>query len=535
MPLGRKIVRKRFFAAALAALALPTQVTGVASAQPAAVPTGQPLASTARSASLSAQPPVPISWTECGTTFKGECATVKVPVDWVKPSGPTFDLAVGRLKALDPAKRLGVLIAHPGGPGSSGINSYITGRTIPDDSPLRQYFDVVSVDPRGVGRSNPVQCSEDLVDQTPATYPANKAEHKAWLTFNEKLSEDCRKHTGPLFDHVDTTSAARDVDAIRVALGERKTNFFAISYGTQVGQQYAELFPRNIRAMAIDSNMDHSITSPYAYLKTTTEDFEGSFLAFSTWCGDTSACVLHDQKVTAVWGRLLGKATRGTLTDPADGDPISAEALRGELFSAMYDPADWFDLAARLKSLADGEPSSEAARVAPKATTVNNAYPVIWCSDWKWKVSGFAELDQYRRRLEKVAPHTRLSPFWSDVVQCLNWQGPVSNPQHALDIDGAPPILLAKAHYDVATPAAWNYAAAAQIPNSTVLEYDGVGHGQFRNSECARGHIENYLINLVRPKKGTHCAPEYPAQPSVSIRSTPERPVSVTGRPVHSG
>ncbi|MBB4937183.1 hypothetical protein FHR32_001488 [Streptosporangium album] len=141
---------------------------------------------------------------------------------------------------------------------------------------------------------------------------------------------------------------------------------------------------------------------------------------------------------------------------------------------------------------------------------VNNPYPVIWCSDWKWNVKSFSQLDRYRRRLETIAPHTKLSPFWSDVASCLNWQGPVSNPQHRLRISGNPPILVATARYDVGTPAAWNHAAAQQIPQSIVLEYEGVGHGQFRNSVCAHDKIVKYLIELKMPPPGTRCAPRVP-------------------------
>ncbi|MEV0618227.1 alpha/beta hydrolase [Nonomuraea sp. NPDC050404] len=517
-------MRKQLVAALMAGLVLVTAPPVEAAAQPDA-PGGR-----AASAGASAS----IDWAECGTTFKGECATVKVPVDHANPSGATLDLAIGRLKALDPARRLGVLIAHPGGPGSSGINSYITGRGIPDDSPLRQYFDIVSVDPRGVGRSNPVLCSADLVHGTPADYPAGEADYQTWLAFNSKLSQDCREHTGALFDHVSTTDAVRDIDAIRVALGEREISFFAISYGTQVGQQYAELFPQRIRAMAIDSNMDHSITSAYEYLKTTTEDFEGSFLEFAKWCGDTSACALHGREVTRVWDGLHDRAEAGRLIDPGTGRAISAEALRIELFNALYNPArDWFAISSRLKALADGEPAPQPATTPATAETTGYPYPAIWCSDWKWNVSGFAELDQYRQRLESLAPHTKISPFWFDVLTCLGWQGKVSNPQHKLKISGTPPMLLAKARYDVATPAAWNYAAASQIPGSTVLEYDGVGHGQFRNSRCARTHIEAYLINLKLPAPGTRCAAEYPVQQPKAVEHAPESPLSVIGRPQH--
>ncbi|MEV1174246.1 alpha/beta fold hydrolase [Nonomuraea sp. NPDC049784] len=510
-------MRKRLVSALLAGLALVTATATAASAKPKPQVTA----------------PAPVSWEACGD-YGGECATIKVPVDYANPSGASLDLAIGRLKALNPAKRIGVLIVHPGGPGASGINPFILHNAIPAESALRQYFDLVSVDPRGVARSNPIQCDLDVVEQGPLTYPASQSEYQAWLAYNAKLAQNCRERTGPVFDHVDTTSAARDVDSIRAALGERQLSFFAISYGTQVGQQYAELFPRNLRAMAIDSNMDHSITSAFRYLQTTTEDFEGSFKAFARWCGQTQSCPLHGQDVTALWDGLHRKAADGTLKDPSTGDPITAEQLRVFLFDGMYDPAgSWFDVATTLKALQAGKAAQLRTVATPKAETVNYAYPAIWCSDWKWQVSGFKELDQYRKRLEALYPHTKLSPFWSDVMSCLNWQGKVTNPQHRLDISGTQPTLLPKARYDVGTPAAWNYAAAAQIPKTTILEYDGVGHGQYRNSTCARTHIETYLTSLKLPPSGTHCAPEYPSQPPASVRATEERPLSVTGRPLH--
>lgn len=478
-------------------------------------------------AAEAAPPTPPINWTECGSTNKGQCATMPVPVDWSRPGGATFDLAIGRLPALDPAHRIGILFVHPGGPGSSGINRYITGRGIPDDSPLRQRFDIVSVDPRGVGRSHAVTCGKAIVDQTPTTFPASEAEYRALLDFNARLYADCRAHTGPLFDHIDTTSAVRDVDAIRAALGEAQLNFFAISYGTQVGQQYAELFPKRIRAMAIDSNMDHSITSAFEYIRTTTEDLEGSFLTFARWCRLTPACTLHDRDTVAVWDDLHARAEAGTLIDPDTDTPLGVEALRGEMFSSMYDPTDWFALADRLASLA-GTGSVSVTALGPAEETVTNSYPAIWCSDWSWTVRGFAELDRFRRVVGRLSPHTKLSPFWGDVTSCLGWPARAGNPQHRLQVHGAPTILLVKARFDVATPRAWNFEASRQIRNSVLLQYDGVGHGQFRNSVCARGFIERYLIDLRLPARGTHCATELPTEPGVT-----EFGAQTGGRPTH--
>jgi hypothetical protein len=167
---------------------------------------------------------------------------------------------------------------------------------------------------------------------------------------------------------------------------------------------------------------------------------------------------------------------------------------------------------------------------APAEETVTDSYPAIWCSDWSWNVHSFRELDLYRRLLTHVAPHTRLSPFWSDVTSCLGWPARAGNPQHRLEVAGAPTILLVKAKFDVATPHAWNFAVSRQIRNSVLLQYDGVGHGQFRNSGCARTKIESYLIGLRLPAPETHCAPEFPSQPVAAALG-----VQNGGRPTHLG
>ncbi|WP_168200878.1 alpha/beta hydrolase [Allokutzneria sp. NRRL B-24872] len=451
----------------------------------------------------------PITWTECGTEFKGQCAQLDLPIDWAEPDGEKFGLAIGRLPALDPGKRIGVLFVGPGGPGLSGIDRYVTGRRIPDDSPLRQYFDIVTYDPRGVSRSHEVRCSSELLDQPRWEVPKNEAQFQRLKDINAALAADCRKHTGPLFDHVDTTSAVRDIDAVRAALGEERISFYGASYGTMLGQQYAELFPRRLRASVLDSNVDHSISSAYEYLRTTAEELERSLGEFARWCASTASCALHGRDVVALWDGLHAKAVAGTLIDPNSGQPVKPEPLRGNLDAWMYTPSrDWSKLATYLARL-DG--ATEARTVTPVVETREYSHRAIWCSDFRWDISGFAEFDAHLKRVEReVAPHAKLSPFWTDVGWCLGWTGPVNNPQHKLKIKDVPPILLTTSRFDVAAPLSWNQAVHRQIPGSVLLQYDGAGHGQRANSTCALKHITDYLITLATPPPNTHCPAEYP-------------------------
>lgn len=453
-----------------------------------------------------------LDWSPCGVKG-GECSKVTVPIDWADPDSATTQIAIGRLPATDPVHRLGVLFIAPGGPGGSGIWPYIEYAIGPaGNDVLREHFDIVSWDQRGVGDSGAVRCSASLIADAPTEYPASNAEYRRLLAYNARLGADCRKHTGPLFDHVDTVSAVRDLDAIRAALGERQLSFYGASYGTQVGQQYAELFPTRVRAMALDSNMDHSITSASRYIETASDDLEGSFDAFVRWCERTDSCPLNGEDVTAIWDRLYRTATAGDLVDPSTGKPVSAEQLRGEMQGDMYDPGDWYYLADRLKSLAAG--TSNAGSHASDNELVGNAYQAIWCEDWKWHIDGYADLARIRDKAAAVAPHTRMTAFWGDVTGCLGWPAPVNNPQHVLSIHGVPTTLIVKAKYDVATPHAWNLAVAEQIDDSVLLSYDGIGHGQYYNSPCVATAIELYLTDRITPAPGTHCPAVWPTEPS---------------------
>ncbi|PJN40082.1 hypothetical protein CG747_13435 [Streptomyces sp. CB02959] len=203
--------------------------------------------------------PAPISWGACpkaeppapAPSPRAECATVEVPVDWSKPEGPKVGIFVARHRATDPARRIGVLMSNPGGPGASGADDalYADDPVEGYDPAMLQRFDMVGFDPRGIGRSQSADCDETIAASIP-TRPHNAAEFERLRTLNGQLAESCLKRTGPLAAHMDGESVARDMDAIRAALGESKISFIGHSYGTFLGERYARLFPDRLRALA---------------------------------------------------------------------------------------------------------------------------------------------------------------------------------------------------------------------------------------------------------------------------------------------
>ncbi|MEO3886428.1 alpha/beta fold hydrolase [Nonomuraea sp. B5E05] len=182
-----------------------------------------------------------IAWGPCEDEPTVECGKLAVPIDWSKPDGPTVDLALARRRTTDPSARIGSLLTNPGGPGNSGVNDILRPSGFSEE--VQRRFDIVSYDPRGVGRSGAATCSASVYNKIPYEVMTSQADYDKWTAFNKKLRADCRKLTGPLYDHIDSANVARDMDAIRAALGDDKLTSYGVSYGTLAQQMYAELFP----------------------------------------------------------------------------------------------------------------------------------------------------------------------------------------------------------------------------------------------------------------------------------------------------
>ncbi|GAB2597374.1 alpha/beta hydrolase [Streptomyces capparidis] len=451
-----------------------------------------------------------LAWKACPEEKSVQCAKVKVPVDWKNPKGKTIQIAVARHRATDPKRRIGSLLVNPGGPGGSGVDFAMMadGSFSPE---VLARFDIVGFDPRGVARSAPVRCDESLiVAQDKLLFPKNDAQFSALRKATRKLGDNCKKLNGPLVENVDTASVVRDMDAIRAALGESRISYYGVSYGTLIGQQYAQMFPKRVRAMTLDSNMDHSLFT-WGYQTTQAEAVEGSFNQFADWCKRTSGCALHGKDVRALFDSLMKRAEAGKLTVPGEpSEKITVRDLQEAIFGYFYDPASWFELAEVLKEVDAGNTRAVPARERGEA--VEFAYRAVMCEDFNFTLKDHKELAKLEGKLKRLAPHTRLSPLgWTDLTGCDTWPRKVSNPQAKLKVDGTPKILMTNSKWDPATPYSWGQNSAKQIGKEAVLlTYDGVGHGDYWLSPCARKAIDTYLVSLKTPKSGTHCPAVWP-------------------------
>ncbi|MER7251865.1 alpha/beta fold hydrolase [Kribbella sp. NPDC000426] len=440
--------------------------------------------------------PSRVRWADCQpegdddpALVKGsQCATLRLPVDWRKPSGPTFDLAIARRTAK--GRRVGVLVFGPGGPGDSGVDRIKTGMSR-FSADLQDRFDIVSFDPRGVARSNPVQCSAALLAKQPSPIITSKAGFTATISYNRQLATDCREHTGPLYDHIDTWQTVRDLDAVRRALGESTISFHGSSYGTLLGAQYAETYPNRVRAMVVESVIDHGSPTTKSFLDVQAAAAQDSFDEFVKWCDSSADCVLHGQDIHALWTGLLARSS----------DPFK---LSFKVFRLLYDP-QWRVLAQTLKDLETPSASAVPSGLAQ--------YPLaVFCQDWNLPVKDYREYAAHLQRLARDNRDMRYPGQLMAVSICLG-APKANNPQHVLDVHGLKtPVLLANAIHDPATPYRMAQSVQRQLGRSGVLlTYEGWGHGSYTSSPCMQGAIDDYLIAREVRRRGSSCAAVPPA------------------------
>ncbi len=199
-----------------------------------------------------------VKWTRCGGA---QCATVTVPLDYANPGGGTVDLDVTRRPAdtRDPKQRLGILVTNPGGPGTPAaftvpLFAQITGREV------RNRFDIIGINPRGMTNAAPALCTGTEGGQMPPTlealFPTTPAQVQAQLAYDAYTIALCRKDNPAILRHMSTGDSARDIDAVRAALGEQDVNFYGVSYGSVLGATYSQLFPSRVRTMVVDGTLD---------------------------------------------------------------------------------------------------------------------------------------------------------------------------------------------------------------------------------------------------------------------------------------
>ncbi|KAI2465923.1 alpha/beta-hydrolase [Annulohypoxylon bovei var. microspora] len=462
-----------------------------------------------------------ITWGPCSDQFAPNltCATYTVPLDWSNPGNETIELGLVRLEASDKSARIGNLFMNPGGPGGQATNLVSSLALSPEavDPQILERFDVIGLDPRGVGISTPVQCDAAAYNKRVSFFPKTQAEYDDLVAYNKALGESCRAKTGRLIDFVDTISAAKDHEAVRKALGGEKINLLGLSYGTQLFSQYAELFPNNIRTIVLDGNLQHSQgESSNLLIESTT--YEATLKQFFTWCADATAdeCTLSGQDVQAKYLSALDKATAAPIPAPGCDDTscrtdVTEEDLRFTIQGYLISPANWPSLAVAL-SQADAGNATLISQNNPLA--VGDAYSdssllagtAIACQDWDHASQSLTDVLAKGTLGANFSPLTRgACQSYKIQTSCIGWPAPLSNPPKKVAYKGRTKILQAQSTFDPSTGYAWGLGLHAELGDdrSVLLVRNGSGHTSYLRGGDTTAAINSYLVNLTLPEPGT--------------------------------
>ena len=457
-----------------------------------------------------------LEWTDCEDEL--QCATAKAPMNWADPAAGEIELALIRQPATG-ADAQGSLLVNPGGPGGSGYDFIATGVQRATSARVQASFDIVGFDPRGVGRSSAVSCYDDPKDFDEFIFGLLPGEYgsdewiAAYAKANAQFGADCLEHTGELLEFVDTVSAARDLDLLRAALGDKKLNYLGFSYGTLLGATYADLYPEKTGHLVLDGAIDPATTSADVSVSQAV-GFESALRAYLTKCLAGSECEFSgsvDDAMTSIRG-MLDRLDLSPLR-ASDGRELGSATMSIAVILPLYDEANWPYLDQLFASVKQGD-ATVAFQLADSyyerdadgeyLSNSTEAFLAINCLDY----SSDPSLDSMRAeetKLVEAAPVLGEQLAFGG-VGCSAWPFPSTRDRVEIHATGSADILVVGTTNDPATPYKWAVSLADQLDNGHLVTYTGEGHTAYnRSNQCVNDAVDNYLIDGTVPAADPKC------------------------------
>jgi pimeloyl-ACP methyl ester carboxylesterase len=445
-----------------------------------------------------------LQWKSCYENY--QCTDLLVPIDYTELKTGTFNISVLKYPTTG-EKKLGSLIVNPGGPGGSGVDYAYAAEYLFNPAILNAY-DIVGFDPRGVGRSEPILCLSDK--ELDANYasdskPDNEQEFAQTLIESKKFIQQCEKKNKYLTSF-STANAARDMDILRQAVGDKQLNYMGKSYGTFLGTLYAQFFPGNVGRMVLDGAVDPTISNLQQAL-TQAVGFDKAFAAFVTDCAKRSDCPLPKNKTAAVDEMKkilsqLGKQPNKRLSESL--------ALLG-IASALYDSATgWPRLRTAIKDVKKGK-ADKFLKLADEYTGrtkdgyANNEFDsgaIIGCLDFTDNRS----VEQMKVDAQGFAQQAPLfGPYLAyGGLVCQYFK--TAKATEVVPTKSANPIVIIGTTGDPATPYEWAQGLHKILTNSVLISMTGDGHtGQGQGNKCVDGQVDAFYLSLELLGESTSC------------------------------
>lgn len=437
-----------------------------------------------------------------------QCARLQVPLDYENPDAGTITVGLLRRPAAEQQRRVGSLVVNPGGPGGSGMTHVAN---MQPNNPVGKRFDVVGFDPRGVGASQPrVQCLTDAERDAQRLRP--KGENASQTEQENKFFVDrCAERSGlDLLRNVGTRDVARDVDVLRGALREDKLTYLGYSYGTRIGTLYAEMYPRNVRAMVLDGAASVDGDKVEAAARQA-QGFEESFQRFAAWCAQRDCPIGTDASAAESRYRQMIEPLKKAPMQVGERK-LSHSDANTAIIQAMYTDRLWETALKGLQELRQNRGTTLlqlADQYLGRAqdgsySRIQDAFVAIRCVD-EPPVKDRATLESNRRRLLEILGNDTVPSDETALGPCAFWPAPHTSEPHPPNVNGLPQVLVISTTGDPATPYRSGVDLAAAL-GARLLTYNGNQHTAFlAGIGCVDGVGTNYLVDLRLPETDSVC------------------------------
>lgn len=465
-----------------------------------------------------------LSWGECDYSQEDqdaaknlECARVSVPVDYANPgAGDTF-VEVSRLSASEHDPQ-GTLFLNPGGPGGSGVDMMLSAGFFASAS-VRDNYDIVGFDPRGVERSDGIDCLTDQeMDEwraEPAFEPGTETVDDMRATYAQ-IGAKCHEKSSPVVAHMDTQSVAKDLDVLRAVFDQPATHYLGFSYGTEIGATYAHLFPQRTGRFVLDGGVDPTMDERAVTLDQA-KGFEDNLRHWVQDCQDSNnRCAVGTDGVAAGMEQiqdLLAKVSDEDIT-VSDGRRITAVNAVEGILVPLYSTASYAQLNSALEKAFDGNfdelmgysDSNHGRNSSGEYTSnVSEAFTAVNCLDTVSRGISDQDMAQAAETMAEEAP--TFGPYLSyGDAACQGWPDEPVTPLDSYAADTDETLLVVGTTHDPATPYAWSEALVAELGNARLLTHDGWGHTAYVSGDsCIKDAVDNYLVSGTVPEQGATC------------------------------
>ncbi|MGP3949237.1 alpha/beta hydrolase [Streptomyces sp. 7N604] len=474
------------------------------------------------------------AWHRCDSSSPAEyqCATIKVPLDYRRPAGKKINLAVSRIRTSVAGKRHGVMLFNPGGPGGEGLSQPLVKKSMLPEA-VRDQYDLIGFDPRGVGRSSPITCGLSTEEQNwlrpyqPDTFGRNVA----WA---RTVAKKCRARAGDRLQHITTRNTVRDMDVIRSVLGEKKISYLGTSYGTYLGAVYTQMFPDRADRFVLDSAVDPGRVWR-GMVQVWASGAEPAFTRWTEWTarrdsvyrlGDTPA------EVRKTFWDLVALADREPIE--YEGEKLTGDDIR-TMRGVFFSPRSAAKVVADLKKAADGRTGDRNSSApagpddeVPKDNSLAAFFSVVCGDTSAWP----RDPEQYRRdAIREKARYPLFGDFASNIMPCAFWNKAA---EPVTTVDNTVGVLTVQNQWDSQTPLSSGRGMHRALKGSRMVYVaGGEGHGVYSEDPraCANRAVNAYLSTGELPAGDVTCRATSDRNRDAGDRRPGTTPPRVPGAP----